>query len=185
MNFDKKLIKIFPPKVVLFSEGDLSQDIYLIIEGKVEVKKNGEVIAEIHDCGTFVGELSAILNVPRSATVTTISTTKAVVISPDNFESVIRTNPSIAIKLIKSLASRLYQTSKKYTALMKLGKGKIYNNNESAEITAELLEKFLKLNPNDFEATIVMAYYNYTLGEIAKTKALLSKATEIVENIEI
>ncbi|MCA8938883.1 MAG: cyclic nucleotide-binding domain-containing protein, partial [Planctomycetes bacterium] len=57
---------------VVFKEGDTSTELYLMLTGKVAVVKGDQVNAEIDQPMTYFGEMGAILNEPRTATIQTI-----------------------------------------------------------------------------------------------------------------
>ncbi len=100
----------FSRGTVLFHEGDLGHEMFIIQRGKVRVtKKVGneeKVLAELSE-GEFFGEMALLLGMDRSATVEVIEDSKVLVISPDNFESLLRNSPEIALKMLKKMALRL------------------------------------------------------------------------------
>jgi alpha-amylase len=71
---------------VLIHEGEIGQEIYVILDGKVDISKRRELPEEtIHlavaGAGTVLGEIAVITNNPRSATVTAIEKTTALIIN--------------------------------------------------------------------------------------------------------
>lgn len=97
---------------VLFNEGDVSKDLYVMAGGKVEITAGGEHIAYITDPGSYIGEMSFLLNQPRSATATVLEPSVVLVLGEDTLEKTIMASPDYAIKLAKSLASRLDRQNK-------------------------------------------------------------------------
>ena len=61
------------PNQVLFSEGETSREMYILMSGKVEILKNNRRIAVVEGEGSYLGELSTLLGVPRTATAKTMS----------------------------------------------------------------------------------------------------------------
>jgi CRP/FNR family cyclic AMP-dependent transcriptional regulator len=57
--------------------------------------------------GEFFGEMAIIANKPRNASATVADDAKLLVIDPKTFESMIRGNSEIAVRMIKKLAERL------------------------------------------------------------------------------
>lgn len=57
--------------------------------------------------GDFFGEIALVSNVPRVATVTTISPVRALVITDRDFRSLLRSSPPIALKVLEAVAQRL------------------------------------------------------------------------------
>jgi CRP-like cAMP-binding protein len=104
----------FPADRVVFFEGDTSQDVYLLISGEVEVLKAGISIAVLNQVGTFFGEMSGLLGVPRSSTVRTRTDTQVVRIDQKTFENFLNTFPSLNYRLAVMLAERLNRTTGRY-----------------------------------------------------------------------
>ncbi len=105
-----KFGKNFPKGTVLFREGELGWDMFIIQKGKVQVRKKvgttEKVLAELSD-GEFFGEMALLMGMDRSATVEVIEDSKILVVSPDTFESLLKGNIEIALKMLKKMASRL------------------------------------------------------------------------------
>jgi CRP-like cAMP-binding protein len=105
-----KFGKDFPKGTVLFREGELGRDMFIIQKGKVQVRKKvgttEKVLAELSD-GEFFGEMALLMGMDRSATVEVIENSKILVVSPDTFESLLKGNIEIALKMLKKMASRL------------------------------------------------------------------------------
>ncbi len=105
-----KFGKDFPKGTVLFREGELGRDMFIIQKGKVQVRKKvgttEKVLAEFSE-GEFFGEMALLMGMDRSATVEVIEDSKILVVSPDTFESLLKGNIEIALKMLKKMASRL------------------------------------------------------------------------------
>lgn len=105
-----KFGKDFPKGTILFREGDLGQEMFIIQKGKVQVRKRvgstEKVLAELSE-GEFFGEMALLMGMDRSATVEVIEDSKILVVRPDTFESLLKSNLDIALKMLKKMASRL------------------------------------------------------------------------------
>ncbi len=105
-----KFGKDFPKGTVLFREGELGRDMFIIQKGKVQVRKrvgSGEkVLAELGE-GEFFGEMALLMEMDRSATIEVIEDSKILVVTPETFETLLRSNIDIALKMLRKLASRL------------------------------------------------------------------------------
>ena len=105
-----KFGKDFPKGTVLFREGELGRDMFIIQTGKVQVRKKvgttEKVLAELSD-GEFFGEMALLMGMDRSGTVEVIEDSKILVVSPDTFENLLKGNIEIALKMLKKMASRL------------------------------------------------------------------------------
>lgn len=85
----------FPEGHVIFEEGDAGDIMYIIKRGKVQVLRENSIVAELGD-GAFFGEMALVSDVPRNATVKTLSDVEVLTLSSDNFKSLVNNNPSIA-----------------------------------------------------------------------------------------
>ncbi len=105
-----KFGKDYPKGTVLFREGEWGRDMFIIQKGKVQVRKRvgsvEKVLAELTD-GEFFGEMALLMGMDRSATVEVIEDSKILVVTPNTFESLLRSNIDIALKMLKKMASRL------------------------------------------------------------------------------
>ena len=103
--------KTIPKNTILLNEGDESDFLCVILQGQVKVfvsEENGkEVILNIQGPGEYFGELSLIDEVPRSASVITSKRSRIVFISRAEFETCLVDNPTLALKLIRSLTQRV------------------------------------------------------------------------------
>ena len=95
----------------IVEEGTKGIGFFLILDGKVLVKKGSKTLAELSS-GDFFGEMSLFDDQPRSATVEAITPTKCLGISAWSFVAMIKANPDIAINVMKVLASRLRKSNK-------------------------------------------------------------------------
>ncbi len=100
-----------------FSTGDIilqqessGSEFYILMEGKVGVYKNGTKIAEYDEPGTVIGEISAILGIPRTATIIALAESEFILIE-GNVEDEIRTHPDIILYVLTNLAERLSSTT--------------------------------------------------------------------------
>jgi CRP-like cAMP-binding protein len=105
-----KFGKEIPKGTVLFREGDSGREMFIIQKGRVRVRKRAgpteKVLAELSE-GEFFGEMAVLMGLDRSATVEVIEDSKLLVIGPDTFESLLKSNPDIALKMLKKMAARL------------------------------------------------------------------------------
>jgi CRP-like cAMP-binding protein len=87
-------------------EGAMGVGFYLILDGKAEVRKGGRVLATLGR-GQFFGEMSLIDELPRSADVIAVSPTKCWALTSWAFASLVKTNPEIALYMLKEMVKRL------------------------------------------------------------------------------
>lgn len=99
---------------VIFHEGDNSSEMYVVVEGEVAVSKKsarGDIhLATLHR-GEFVGEMSLLESLPRSATARAKGNTKLLVIHPGGFLLKIRRDPTFAFEMLQILSKRIRLTN--------------------------------------------------------------------------
>ena len=108
----EKYIRSFKKDTTLFMEGDTSQDLYLLVSGKVELLKGDKKISEIKDAGSLFGEMSFLLRESRSATVKANTDVEAVVIPSTEVSAFLEEFPVVAPEITRLLARRLLETTK-------------------------------------------------------------------------
>jgi serine/threonine protein kinase len=96
---------------VLFYEEDRTKEAYLLLKGKLEVLKAGRQITIIEKPGTFIGEMSTLLNVPRTATIRALEPTTLLEIKENQFVEFLRVAPELGYHLAVRLASHLEKTT--------------------------------------------------------------------------
>jgi CRP-like cAMP-binding protein len=100
----------YPPGAVLFEEGQPGQFMYVVQQGEVEIRRRvgaDERVLAVLGTGEFFGEMAILNNRPRSATAVVKTAATLVVIEALTFEAMLRARPEIALRIIKSLATRL------------------------------------------------------------------------------
>jgi CRP-like cAMP-binding protein len=90
----------------LMQEGKPGREFIVLLDGKVEVRKGGRKLP-MRGGESFYGELALLTDAPRSATVTTATPVRALVITDRAFRRVLTSSPSIQSKVLQSLAERL------------------------------------------------------------------------------
>ena len=101
----------FKTDEIIIKEGERGKGFYILQTGTLEVQKDGLEIAKITEPGTIFGEMSDILNEPRTCTIVAKANSYVIHI-PKNIDEIVDTYPSIAKKLIVMLARRLEDTTK-------------------------------------------------------------------------
>lgn len=106
---------------VVFHEGDLGVDMYIIQSGTVAVDKRiGATIRRlaVFGKGDFFGEMSLLEHLPRTATVTALEDCEMVRIDGSTFDSMMRSNTEIAVRMLRKFSVRLREMDKKIEALL-------------------------------------------------------------------
>ena len=111
----------FPVGTVVFEEGAVGNEMYVIQAGKVNVVKKSRDVEKVLvtlGSGAFFGEMAIINQKPRSASVVVVEEAKLLVIGPKTFDSMIRGNSEIAVRMIKVLAQRLQEADEQIENLL-------------------------------------------------------------------
>lgn len=99
----------------LCQQGERGETAYIILSGKADVViRTGEgerAVAEVrqHD---IVGEISILIDVPRTASVVAATDVTALAISKDNFLKMLTRFPEMGLEVMRVLAHRLERTTR-------------------------------------------------------------------------
>ena len=93
---------------LLFSTGDVGNHMYAVIEGEIEIVRDGKVVETLAP-GHIFGELALLDDdgYTRSADARAAQPTTVAEIDRDRFLSVLKLNPVFAIHVMKHLALRI------------------------------------------------------------------------------
>jgi len=105
----------FAKQYAIVQEGDMGEALYVILEGSVKISTYSsdgrEVILSLLEPGAFFGEMSLLDRQPRSANVTTLEASTVIQIRRKSFEHLLLKTPSLSMKLLTEVVSRLRRTS--------------------------------------------------------------------------
>jgi len=110
-----------PKGEVLFREDEPGREMYIIQSGKIRISKKmrglEKTLATLGR-GDFFGEMSILNNKPRSATAEVVEDARLLVIDPQTFETMVRSNAEIAVRIIKNLSARLQEADQQIVNLL-------------------------------------------------------------------
>jgi CRP-like cAMP-binding protein len=95
---------------VLMREGDIAHEMFVVVEGTLDVTRKGEHVADIGP-GGFAGEMALLTRAHRNSTVTTKTTASVLHIDGRAFAHVLEAAPLIATKLLPVVAGRMAENS--------------------------------------------------------------------------
>src|SRR5881227_3206274 len=95
---------------VLMTEGESGHEFFAIVDGEVGVTSGGATVAKLGP-GAYVGELALLDPGPRTATVTALRDTQAVLLSSREFYAAVEDVPGLSRKLLTGMARRLREAS--------------------------------------------------------------------------
>ena len=90
----------------LTRQGKSAREFFVLLEGSADVTKDGKRINRLGD-GDFFGEIALVSRSPRTATVTTTSPIRALVITDRSFRRLLEDSPETQLKVLEALAERL------------------------------------------------------------------------------
>lgn len=107
---------------ILFNEGDLGDAFYIVLSGSVEV-----FVSRIEKCldtlkaGSFFGELSLILGIPRTASVRALEPTVLFAIDSQGFKQILQEQPELVEVIIKELERHQEELAQRQEQLRQMG----------------------------------------------------------------
>ena len=107
---------VFAPGDELFRQGDMGDAAYIIVDGEAEVtieSTAGPLTVATVKRNDFIGEISILCDVPRTATITATEELVTLRIAKDVFFQLITQFPQISVELLRELAGRLEQTNRR------------------------------------------------------------------------
>ena len=131
--------RTFKPGQVMINEGGQDGNLFVLIEGQVEVLRKDTQVSYIDEPGSIFGEMATLLDMHASATVKALSSVKAYVI--DDAIQFLGANPEVALYVATLLARRLYYTTTYLVDLQQQAEGKREDLDLVDKILAQLVEK--------------------------------------------
>lgn len=95
-----------PAGDVILAQGDGTEGLFVIVDGEVEVSRDGKVVARLPS-GSHFGEMALLNQRPRSATVRAAGECRLLHLSREAFYSVVQRNPVVGVKFLWRLAQTL------------------------------------------------------------------------------
>lgn len=114
-NVFNKFIQNIEVNSTIFREGDSGNQMFLIVDGEVEIRKkttekSTTTLATLKK-GDFFGEMAMVERKPRSASAIAATNCRLLALDQNAFTSLIEQNSEFAVRMIKVLATRLRRTN--------------------------------------------------------------------------
>lgn len=107
----------YPKGSTLFSEGNLSDRVLVVTDGRVKISSvtedGKEVLLAVRGAGDLLGEMSAFDERPHSASIVALEDVEAVTLTRQEFRSFLEARPRAAITLLTMLSTRLRSADEK------------------------------------------------------------------------
>ncbi|MBI3042988.1 MAG: Crp/Fnr family transcriptional regulator [Betaproteobacteria bacterium] len=102
--------RAFPRNAVVLNEGDHTDSLYIILEGRVKAfvsdPDGKEVVLSTQAAGEYFGEM-VLDEGPRSASVMTLEPSKFLIVPKADFKDFLLKNPVFAVRVIEKLIHRV------------------------------------------------------------------------------
>ena len=95
-----------PEGKTLMREGDRGREFFVLVEGSADVRRRNRKVNTLGG-GDFFGEIALVSQRPRTATVTTSSPVRALVVTEQSFRSLLDRAPDVQRKVLQALADRV------------------------------------------------------------------------------
>jgi CRP/FNR family transcriptional regulator, cyclic AMP receptor protein len=100
----------FPAGAVIARQGEIGTGFFVVIDGRVRVVRDGEVVATL-GAGDFFGELSVLDRQPRNAMVAAETATTCLALASWDFDAVLLDQPALTLAILRGVAQRLREVS--------------------------------------------------------------------------
>ena len=90
----------------LIREGSLGSQFFVLLDGEAVVRRRGRKVNTLH-AGDFFGEIALLTHREATATVTTASEARVLVVTRANFGRLLRDTPKIQWAVIQALVRRV------------------------------------------------------------------------------
>jgi CRP-like cAMP-binding protein len=107
----------FPANTVLCHQGEICDQIYLLLKGSIRVLADERVIQLVDEPGSFVGELTPFFKQPRSTTLVTADSSECLEIPAAYLENLLIQSPEEDINLLGVFAERLLRKTDAFRRL--------------------------------------------------------------------
>jgi len=102
--------KHFPAGATIFDQGDRGDFMYIVLEGEVDIRHDGEVV-DTASVGGIFGEMALIDSAKRSAAAVAKSECRVAPVDARRFEFLVSETPNFALQVMRVLADRLRRTT--------------------------------------------------------------------------
>jgi CRP/FNR family cyclic AMP-dependent transcriptional regulator len=100
----------YPAGTPVVREGEPGSELFIIVDGEVDVRTRARKLATLA-AGNYFGEIALITGSPRTASVTTGTPVRALVIKGRDFRKLLHDSPEIQSKVLQEVGKRLEERS--------------------------------------------------------------------------
>ncbi|MFQ5791833.1 MAG: cyclic nucleotide-binding domain-containing protein [Acidobacteriota bacterium] len=110
----------------VFREGEEGDEMYIIQSGRVCIEKQirgKKNVLNVLEKGDFFGEMSILERLPRTADAEVLEDAGLITINSQTFGEMIRSNPEIAVRMLRKYSMRMREFSEQLEALLEAREG--------------------------------------------------------------
>lgn len=133
---------VCPEEHTLFEEGDEGDSLYLLVDGEISIIKSEMEVLSFNEKGYCFGEVALIDDKPRSATIKTVTTTRLLRITRNDFYQALAREPLIGRGMFRVLNNKIRHDLEVQMSAIR----KEVAQEESMRLAAEVQQSIL---PND------------------------------------
>lgn len=110
-------IRSYKPDQLVIREGEEGTDIFRIVSSEkgLEVSREGHKLAVLQTSGDFFGEMAAVLDEKRTASVRSLGSSILEVYPGDQLQNILSDYPQVSMRIITALSKRLADTTRSLT----------------------------------------------------------------------
>ena len=105
------MVQSYPKGCLLFAEGEMGNNLYIIQEGSVKITKiadNQEIVLAVLKKGDIFGEMAMLENKPRAATAEIYEDSTLLSVNRANFSILLNEQPDMVVRLTTLMAERIW-----------------------------------------------------------------------------
>lgn len=126
MQIDERLFRkfgrLYGPGEYIFREGDIGQEIFYILSGRVRMEKSAgqarKSIAEMGQ-GEYFGEMAALIHAPRTASARSLEESHIAVVNGETLRDLLHESDDVSLFMLKELSNRMRHTNESLEILTK------------------------------------------------------------------
>lgn len=119
-------LRAYPRRTIVFQEGDPSDQLYVVVEGRVKVflsdADGKEIVLDVLGPGQYFGEM-ALDGQPRSASVMTVEPSKLASVTREAFRGFLASNADASLDLVVTVIRRARNLTRAAGSLALLRRG--------------------------------------------------------------
>jgi CRP/FNR family transcriptional regulator, cyclic AMP receptor protein len=139
-EFSRLPVQDFAAGQLVIEQGTSTGRLFILIKGKVEVIKDGRVVATTRHAGDIFGDLSALLDIPHTTSVRAVDDASFHVVT--DARTFLEQNPRVSMLLCELLARRLVSVTQYLVNLKEQ-----YVGHDHLGMVDDVLDKLIHRHP--------------------------------------